>query len=109
SQKARASRRTNRCAGIVIGETHSLRGEPVEMRSPVIVGPVAAKIAITQIVGENEDGVGARSRLRQRRGGSRQKLPACETHGIEASSTSGLSGSTGNHTAAAMAYTTNHQ
>ena len=51
-------RRANRASGIGIGESHSIRGEPVDVRCAVIRAAVASGIAAAEIVHEDDDDVG---------------------------------------------------
>ena len=63
-ENAGPRRRADRASGIGIGESHSIRGEPVDVRRVVVFATVAADIAATEIVHEDDDDV------RRRGGGS---------------------------------------
>ena len=42
-----------------VGETYALTCEPVDIRSLDILGSVASKVAIAEVVGKDDDDVGA--------------------------------------------------
>ena len=67
--EAAARRRADGAAGVGLGEAHALGGQAVQVRREDVLLAVAAEVAVAEVVGQDEDDVGARrlSRARRRR------------------------------------------
>ena len=56
----RARRRANRLRDMEAGEPRPLAREPVDVRRPDVLRAIATKIAVTEVISEDEDDVGMR-------------------------------------------------
>ncbi len=56
--QAAARRSADRASGVVIGEAHPLGGKLIDIRRFDCLLPVAAQVAVAQIVGQNENNIG---------------------------------------------------